>query len=202
LHPGHVAKLAVIGGVLPAAMVGKPYRYQFRVAGGRPAFWSPLSGLPLGLALDPVTGVLAGVPEEAGTAPVVVSASSGGAHPATGSARAELTVGTAADGAASIWAAASGHPARAPLALPAANGSVTVPASAVASALYQSEYFQAVDNPNAPQPDLVTVLLADVAAKVYANDPGRVRTRSRPSTAGARRGALRQQVAVMLPVGK
>ena len=172
VHPGHVAKLAVMGGALPAAVVGQSYRYQFRVAGGRPASWSPLSGLPLGLALDPVTGVLSGVPEEAGTAPVEVSASSGGAHLGVGSVRATLTVGVAADGAASIWAAGSGHPALAPLARRAANGSVTVPPSAVASALYQAEYFQAVDNPKAPQPDLVNVLLADVAAQVYANDPG------------------------------
>ena len=82
-----VGQLAVTGGMLPAAIVGRPYRYQFRVADGRPASWSPLSGLPLGLALDPVTGVLSGVPEEAGTAPVAVSAASGGAHPALGSAR-------------------------------------------------------------------------------------------------------------------
>ncbi|HET7017195.1 MAG TPA: putative Ig domain-containing protein [Streptosporangiaceae bacterium] len=172
VRPVQAAKLAVMGGPLPAAAVGRPYRYQFRVVGGRPASWSPLSGLPLGLALDPVTGVLSGVPEEAGTMPVAVSAASGGAHPAAGSARAELTVGPAADGAASIWAAGSGHPALAPLARRAADGSVAVPASAVASALYQAEYFQAVDNPEAPQPDLVNVLLADVAAQVYANNPG------------------------------
>jgi hypothetical protein len=56
-----------MGGTLPAAVVGKPYSYRFRLAGGGAASWAPLAGLPLGLALDPATGVLSGVPEEAGT---------------------------------------------------------------------------------------------------------------------------------------
>src|SRR5712691_9023658 len=63
--PNGVGKLVVQGGTLPAAVVGKPYSYQFRVAGGGAASWAPLTDLPDGLALDPTTGVLSGVPREA-----------------------------------------------------------------------------------------------------------------------------------------
>jgi hypothetical protein len=160
-----------MGGALPAAVVGKPYSYQFHVADGGSASWSPLADLPLGLALNPATGVLSGVPEEAGSQQILVSASRG-VHPALGSASSVLTVKRAANGAGTIWAASSSRPVLAPgLVRRAAGGSVTVPASAVASALYQGAYFQAVDNPKAPQHDLVNVLLADVAAQVYAGSP-------------------------------
>jgi hypothetical protein len=86
-------------------VVGKPYSYRFRVAGGGTASWVPVSDLPLGLSLDPATGVLSGGPEVAGTQQVLVSASRGGQSPATGSVSAVLTVGPAADGAASVAAA-------------------------------------------------------------------------------------------------
>src|SRR6266700_7716622 len=89
-HLRNAARLAVVGGALPAAAVGKRYSYRFRVASGGTASWAPLTELPLGLALDPVTGVLSGVPEEAGTQGLVVSAARGGAHPAIGSASATL----------------------------------------------------------------------------------------------------------------
>src|SRR6266700_5060536 len=146
-HPGRVARLAVAGGALPAAVVGEPYTYRFKLAGGGAASWAPLAGLPLGLALDPSTGVLSGVPEEAGTQQLVVSASRGGAHPALGSGSAVLAVKTAANGGTTIWAANARHPVLAsPVTRRAASGSVTVPAAGVASALYQAAYFQAVDN--------------------------------------------------------
>ena len=86
-----------------------------------------------------------------------------------------MTIKPAANGAATIWAANSSHPALTPLVERPAAGSVTVPAGGVASALYQAAYFQAVDNPKAPQHDLVNVLLADVAAQVYATEPDRER---------------------------
>src|SRR5262245_29805870 len=59
-----VARLTILDGNLPAAMVGRPYSYRFRVGGGGTAFWVPVGGVPLGLALDPETGILSGVPEE------------------------------------------------------------------------------------------------------------------------------------------
>src|SRR5262249_28066597 len=134
--------------------------------------WAPLTELPLGLALDSSTGVLSGVPEEAGTQQLLVSASRGGAHPALGSGSAVLAVKTAANGGATIWAANARHPARVPpVTGQAASGSVTVPAAGVASALYQAAYFQAVDNPRKLRHDLVNVLLADVVARVYAKNP-------------------------------
>ncbi|HET7016915.1 MAG TPA: putative Ig domain-containing protein, partial [Streptosporangiaceae bacterium] len=99
---------------------------------------------------------------------------------AIGSLNAVLTVRPAANGAPTIWAANSAHPVRTPRAVPAADGDVTIPSGAVASALYQAAYFQAVDNPTIPQHDLANVLLADVAAQVYATnpnaDPGAVET--------------------------
>jgi hypothetical protein len=168
---GKAGRLVIAGGSLPPAAVGQPYSYQFRVAGGRAASWAPLTDLPDGLALDPTTGVLSGVPREALSQQILVSASRGGAHPAVGSTSAVVTIRPAANGATTIWAASSSHPAVTPLVERPGDGSVNVPASGVASALYQAAYFQAVDNPKAPQHDLVNVLLADVAAQVYAANP-------------------------------
>src|SRR5579871_1048659 len=164
-HSPNVAKLAITGARLPglgddphgafrlpAAVVGKPYSYKFMIAGGGAASWGPLTELPLGLTLDPDTGVLSGVPEQAGTDDLAVSAARAGAHPATGSKIADLTVKPAANGGMTIWAANSAHPdqqrpsqgwgsgAPSPDTSP---GTITVPAPAVASALYQAAYFQA-----------------------------------------------------------
>ncbi|HXS62810.1 MAG TPA: putative Ig domain-containing protein [Streptosporangiaceae bacterium] len=81
LHPtgsraqnAKVGRLVVEGGRLPSAVVGQPYSYQFRVAGGGATAWAPLSDLPAGLALDPNTGVLSGVPREAISQQILVSA--------------------------------------------------------------------------------------------------------------------------------
>jgi hypothetical protein len=180
--PPHAAirTIGVIGGTLPRAVVGRPYSYRFRAADNGTALWLPDSGLPLGLSLDPQTGVLSGVPEVTGSQQVIVSAARGGASPALGSGSGFLVVGKAGSGADSVWTigtrARSGNSgastgAAAP-AVPSATGSVTIPEKAVASALYQGMYFQAVNNPKAPAPDLVNVLLADVAAQVYASTPG------------------------------
>ena len=171
-----VGQLAVTGGTLPAATVGQPYSYQFHVADDGAAAWTTLVSLPLGLVLDRNTGVLSGIPEEAGTQYVIVSAARGGAHAALGSGAASLTVNRAASGAATIWGsppqdAGNAAAPRAADARPAASGTVTIKASNVAASLYQALYFQAVDNPKALPLDLVNVLLADVAAQVYATSP-------------------------------
>ena len=54
--------------VAPPAMVGEPYSFQIPVEGGTGdyIFLAP-SGLPLGLELDPLTGVLSGIPLGQGT---------------------------------------------------------------------------------------------------------------------------------------
>jgi hypothetical protein len=184
VHPRTVAKLAIrLPGLeddphaMPAAVVGKPYSYQFKIVGGGTASWGPLTELPLGLTLNPDTGVLSGIPRQAGTQDVAVSAGRAGAHPAIGSKTTVLTVNPAANGGRTIWAANSAHPKQQrpsqgwPSPDSSSPGTVTVPATAVASALYQAAYFQAVDNPTVPQHDLANVLLADVAAQVYITSP-------------------------------
>lgn len=171
-----VGRLNVAGGTLPPARVGQRYSYRFRLSGGGSALWIPAGGLPLGLSLDPETGVLSGIPRVAGGVEVIVAASRGGAHQALGSARMFLPVGDSASGAASIWETGTrSQVARAAAAQAvhrAASGSVIIPAATVAASLYQAMYFQAVDNPQAPAPDLENVLLADVAAQAYATDSG------------------------------
>jgi hypothetical protein len=51
------------------AAVGTPFNFQFKVKGGTPPFaWSVAAGdLPAGLAVDPVSGVLAGTPTALGS---------------------------------------------------------------------------------------------------------------------------------------
>jgi hypothetical protein len=124
VHPRSVAKLAITGrwieddphgtAAMPAAVVGKPYSFQFKIVGGGSAAWSPLTELPLGLTLNPDTGVLSGIPRQAGPQDVAVSAGRAGAHPAIGSKTTVLTVKPAANGGTTIWAATSAHPAQRP----------------------------------------------------------------------------------------
>jgi M6 family metalloprotease-like protein len=62
----------------PATM-GAPYADTLKASGGTGAWiWSPVAGaVPRGLAFDTVTGVLAGIPEEAGTFHYAVTVISG-----------------------------------------------------------------------------------------------------------------------------
>ena len=62
--------------VLPPAQVGAAYSTQLSATGGSPPYiWTVLGSLPEGLALDPATGVISGVPASASTTqfPVTVT---------------------------------------------------------------------------------------------------------------------------------
>ncbi|HXG76937.1 MAG TPA: Ig domain-containing protein [Gaiellaceae bacterium] len=72
----HAVTALQAGAALSAGEVGIRFRGGFRAAGGlAPVTWSLASGaLPVGLALDPATGALAGRPRAAGTFPLTVVA--------------------------------------------------------------------------------------------------------------------------------
>ncbi len=57
------------GAALPDGMAGQPYAAQLEATGGLPPYaWAVSSGeLPAGLALDPASGLISGVPTSAGT---------------------------------------------------------------------------------------------------------------------------------------
>jgi len=65
-----VANLAVVTQSLPGGLVGAPYSAAPQAVGGAPPYSWSASGLPPGLAIDPVTGLISGVP----TAPGVYGA--------------------------------------------------------------------------------------------------------------------------------
>ncbi len=66
------APLAWETGLLPPAQVGGEYLLDLSVSGGLPPYRYSAQGLPAGLALDPATGRLAGVPLEEGLFEVVL----------------------------------------------------------------------------------------------------------------------------------
>ena len=186
VHPRSVAKLAIrLPGMeddphaIPAAGRRRPaVLLPIQDRRQRAASWAPLTELPLGLTLDPDTGVLSGVPRQAGT-----RRSGGVGRPGRRPSRDRLDEHRP-DGQASrergpdhLGGQLSASQAAAPVAGLALGRTAARPARspsrppAVASALYQAAYFQAVDNPTVPQHDLANVLLADVAAQVYITNP-------------------------------
>jgi hypothetical protein len=65
----------------PVATVGTPYSFALGASGESVGTWSLVSGvLPPDLALDPASGVIAGIPESPGSYPLGFSASDGTSH--------------------------------------------------------------------------------------------------------------------------
>jgi putative Ig domain-containing protein len=58
--------------VLPAGTAGVSYNATFTATGGSPFTWTA-TGLPSGLNLNPVTGILSGIPSQVGTIPFTVN---------------------------------------------------------------------------------------------------------------------------------
>lgn len=73
------------------ARLGSPFNFQVEAANLPAAFAA--EGLPPGLSLDAASGVIAGIPQQAGVYPVVLTATN-----ASGTDRAELALTVAADG--------------------------------------------------------------------------------------------------------
>lgn len=70
----NVPRLAITTPALPSGASGEPYGIQLQATGGVPPYtWSVSSGgLPAGLELNPLTGVISGTPQEEGTFTVTI----------------------------------------------------------------------------------------------------------------------------------
>jgi hypothetical protein len=68
-----IADLAVASTSLPSALRGRPYRSAVAVSGGAAPYSWRASGLPPGLSIDPVSGVVSGAPAATGTFGVTVT---------------------------------------------------------------------------------------------------------------------------------
>jgi len=93
-----VPPLAVATSSLPLARPGHPYFAQLQAGGGAgAASWAVTSGtLPVGLALDPATGVISGTPRFVQRAAFTVGVSDAGPPPQSASATLSITVTNAA----------------------------------------------------------------------------------------------------------
>lgn len=66
----------ITSGSLPPGTVGVPYAFTITASGDSPLVLA-VSGLPPGLAFDPATGKISGVPMAAGTSTLIITASNG-----------------------------------------------------------------------------------------------------------------------------
>ena len=86
-----IAGPAVTSGAPASAVVGTAYTTTFVASGGTiPYTWSSTGTLPVGLTLDPATGILSGTPTSVGTSAFTVTATDANGQPA--SANVSLTV--------------------------------------------------------------------------------------------------------------
>jgi choice-of-anchor C domain-containing protein len=67
---------AITSGPFPSAAVGVPYVFNVTATGDSPLTFA-ISGLPAGLAIDPVSGKISGTPAAAGTSTVIVTVTNG-----------------------------------------------------------------------------------------------------------------------------
>ncbi len=95
---GSVTPLTVASSSLPAAQLGHPYSAQLAAGGGLgAATWSVIGGtLPIGLTLDPATGVISGTPRFTQTSAFTVAVSDPGPPSQTATASFTITVSTGA----------------------------------------------------------------------------------------------------------
>jgi hypothetical protein len=91
-----VPVLTVLSTTLPPAQIGHPYTAQLTSGGGSGApTWAVTSGtLPIGLTLDPATGVISGTPRFAQSTSFSVAVADGGPPAQTASASLAITVST------------------------------------------------------------------------------------------------------------
>jgi large repetitive protein len=74
----------ITNGDPPPALVGSPYRFGFTASGTPAPMWQTIAGmLPPGLALDPTSGEVKGIPMREGVYTFTIQASNGIGSPAT-----------------------------------------------------------------------------------------------------------------------
>lgn len=96
LPASSAAKLAITSTSLPTGTVGIGYSAALTASGGNePYKWSATAGLPTGLALDPTSGAISGMPVQSGSSSVQLQVTDALSHTATGTASVTVSSGQA-----------------------------------------------------------------------------------------------------------
>ena len=98
--PGHPApppepapRTISLAGTLSEGVVGVAYAASLTAGGGEPPYtWSVAGALPLGLGFDRASGTLAGMPQQSGVFPILITVADSQSSPAHVSVHATLTV--------------------------------------------------------------------------------------------------------------